>query len=368
MTTDFSAHGRHKLEVNNLCKSYGTVKALDDVSLAMPEGELLTVLGPSGSGKTTLLMAVAGLIQSSSGEIWIDGSSSTNLPPHKRNIGMVFQNYALFPHLSVADNVAFPLRMRGIEESEVRRECTRALEIVKLAHVLDRFPSQLSGGQQQRVALARCLVFKPPLVLMDEPMGALDKNLRDELQLEIRRIHREVGTTIMYVTHDQEEALVLSDRICLMNAGRIEQIATPWELYRKPRSQFAARFIGESNRFHGKVVSKDKGEIRVTSNGKTILAYTDTEFEIGSEVLVFVRPERCRVLKGKEPADNVTSGYLKERILMGNTVRTFVTGGCGEPLVVVSLSSGDDEGTAPGSEIRVGWDMRDAMVVPDATD
>ena len=221
--------------------------ALAGADLELREGEFLTLLGPSGSGKTTLLMIVAGLIQPDGGEVSIDGRLATYAPPFKRDVGMVFQNYALFPHLSVGENIAFPLRMRRVPEATIQQEVRRILEVVRLPDVGGRLPRALSGGQQQRIALARCMVYKPSIILMDEPLGALDKKLRDQMQLEIKQLHAELRITVLYVSHDQEEAMIMSDRICLMRDGHIEQIGTPDELYFQPRTRFAAEFLGESN-------------------------------------------------------------------------------------------------------------------------
>ena len=204
----------HKLKTRDLRKTYGPVVALDRASIEMAEGEFLTLLGPSGSGKTTMLMAIAGLNEPDSGDIWIDGTLATYLPPFQRDIGMVFQNYALFPHMTIFENIAFPLRMRKMEESAIKANVERVLETIKLPQVVDRFPKELSGGQQQRIALARAFVYEPSIILMDEPLGALDKKLRDHLQLEIKHLHEQLGITVLYVTHDQEEAMVMSDRIC----------------------------------------------------------------------------------------------------------------------------------------------------------
>src|ERR1700722_4098117 len=240
-----------KLRVQKLSKRYGQVTALEPIDLTVAAGELLTVLGPSGSGKTTLLHIVSGLVEPSGGAIYIDGIDHTQTPVHRRDIGMVFQSYALFPHLTVDENVAFPLRMRRRPEAEIRRRVTAALEMVRLGGLGLRMPRALSGGQQQRVALARCFVYQPSIILMDEPLGALDKKLREHMQIEIKRLHRDTGVTIIYVTHDQEEALALSDRICLMNQARIEQVGTPEEIYERPATVFAADFIGISTIFHG---------------------------------------------------------------------------------------------------------------------
>ena len=250
-----------KLRTRDLRKTYGPIVALAGANIDLEEGEFLTLLGPSGSGKTTMLMLIAGLAQPDSGEVWIDGRLATYAPPHKRDIGMVFQNYALFPHLTVAENIAFPLRMRGQSETDIRREVARVLDLVQLPEIGGRLPRALSGGQQQRIALARCIVYRPSIVLMDEPLGALDKKLRDQMKLEIKRLHTELGITVLYVTHDQEEAMIMSDRICLMNNSRIEQIGSPAELYFSPRSVFAADFIGESNLLDGQVATVDGSEV-----------------------------------------------------------------------------------------------------------
>ncbi|HIF88473.1 MAG TPA: ABC transporter ATP-binding protein, partial [Candidatus Thioglobus sp.] len=236
----------YKLRTRNVRKTYGSVVALEAASIEMQEGEFLTLLGPSGSGKTTLLMAIAGLNNPDSGDIWIDGKLANFLPPFKRDLGMVFQNYALFPHMNIFDNIAFPLRMRKMPMALIRKEVARVLEIVELDHVAKRFPRELSGGQQQRIALARCFVYKPSIILMDEPLGALDKKLRETLQREIKQLHENLGITVLYVTHDQEEAMVMSDRICVMNDGSIDQIGTPNELYFQPSTMFSADFLGDS--------------------------------------------------------------------------------------------------------------------------
>ena len=260
-----------KLRTRDLRKTYGPIVALAGANIDLEEGEFLTLLGPSGSGKTTMLMLIAGLAQPDSGEVWIDGRLATYAPPHKRDIGMVFQNYALFPHLTVAENIAFPLRMRGQSETDIRREVARVLDLVQLPEIGDRLPRALSGGQQQRIALARCIVYRPSIVLMDEPLGALDKKLRDQMKLEIKRLHTELGITVLYVTHDQEEAMIMSDRICLMNNSRIEQIGSPAELYFSPRSVFAADFIGESNLLDGQVAAVDGSEVTLISTAGVLL-------------------------------------------------------------------------------------------------
>ena len=238
-----------ELRIESVSKRYDNVVALAATTLTVPAGEFLTLLGPSGSGKTTLLSLIAGLIDSDSGRILIDGQDISGLPPYRRGLGMVFQNYALFPHLTVAENVAFGLQARRLPSAEVQTKAQHAMEMVRLGSFAHRLPKELSGGQQQRVALARALAYQPAIVLMDEPLGALDRNLREEMKFEIARLHRELGTSVVYVTHDQEEALVLSDRICLMNQARVEQMDAPEALYFRPQTRFAAEFLGESNLF-----------------------------------------------------------------------------------------------------------------------
>ena len=258
--------GAH-LVIDDLRKEYGGSPALDGVSLDVRPGEFMTLLGPSGSGKTTTLNIVSGFTDATSGSLALDGRRLNDVPPRKRGIGMVFQNYALFPHMTVAQNIAFPLKQRRVAAEERRRRVEQAVATVRLDGLAHRYPSELSGGQQQRVALARAIVFEPGLLLMDEPLGALDRGLRESMQLEIRRIHREAGSTVVFVTHDQEEALALSDRIAVFNRGRIEQVGTGHELYLSPATLFVARFLGESTLIH-----------------------------VGDEVIV-VRPERARLHK-----------------------------------------------------------------------
>ncbi|WP_186418751.1 ABC transporter ATP-binding protein [Bosea sp. CS1GBMeth4] len=289
---------RPKLDIRGVTKRYGEATALLPTSLQVAAGEFLTLLGPSGSGKTTLLMMIAGLTEASGGEILLDGQDITRTPAYRREIGVVFQNYALFPHLSVFENVAFPLRMRKRPDSEIAAAVGRTLELVRLGHLAARLPRELSGGQQQRVAFARAIVFDPQLVLMDEPLGALDKKLRDELKLEIRKLHAELRKTIVYVTHDQDEAMLLSDRVCLMNEARVEQIDAPVALYERPRTRFAASFVGESNLLDGIVQG---GQVRVGERSLAT-AHRDRLPADGQPVTVLIRPERLRFAPGPDAA------------------------------------------------------------------
>ena len=347
-----------KLSIRGVGKQYGAVTALADASLELAEGEFLTLLGPSGSGKTTLLMIVAGLIQPSAGEVWIGGALSTYLPPNKRDIGVVFQNYALFPHLTIAENIAFPLKMRGVTGAQAAAEVQRALDTVQLPHVADRLPRELSGGQQQRIALARCMVYRPSIILMDEPLGALDRKLRDHMQIEIKHLHKQLGITALYVTHDQEEALAMSDRICLMNAGRIEQIGTPEDLYFRPRTEFVADFLGESNLIECTVA--DAGTLQAA--GLTMRAQVGPEFKPGQRAKALIRPESLRLLDPGETADNTAEGTLSETVFAGGVHRHFVTLPGGLVLAMKQFSDRNTPPPAAGAPVRLGWGG-DATVV-----
>ncbi|SFH88205.1 putative spermidine/putrescine transport system ATP-binding protein [Paraburkholderia megapolitana] len=285
------------LQISGLSKRYGDFVALAPLDLDVAQGEFLTLLGPSGSGKTTLLSLIAGLAQPDEGRVLINGIDVTYGAPYERDIGMVFQNYALFPHMTVAENIAFPLQMRKVDTKTARAQVMQALEMVHLPHVAARYPRELSGGQQQRIALARCMVYRPSIILMDEPLGALDKKLRDQMQLEIKRIHRELGTTIVYVTHDQEEAMTMSDRICLMNGGAIAQLGAPADLYFRPKSVFVADFLGESNLLDAVVTERAGNQVRVSMQGiakGSAMAY-DSLIGNGKQVKLMLRPQNLRV-------------------------------------------------------------------------
>jgi len=347
---------RAKLSVRDLRKTYGPVTALEAASLDLAEGEFLTLLGPSGSGKTTLLMLIAGLAQPSGGEIWIDGKLATYAPPNKRDIGVVFQNYALFPHLTIAENIAFPLRMRRMPAARIQQEVARVLDVVQLPHVAGRLPRELSGGQQQRIALARCIVYGPSIILMDEPLGALDRKLRDQMQMEIKRLHDRLGITILYVTHDQDEALTMSDRICLMNGGRIEQIGTPHGLYFRPATRFAADFLGESNI----MAARAEGDVLRLASGAAIRAEAAPA---AGDVTVVVRPENLRLLAPGETAENVLEGTLRDFVFVGGVSRSFISLPGGGELVVKQLTRRGDQGPAPGAPVRAGWDAAHTIVL-----
>jgi len=311
-------HRGAAITISQASKRYADFVALDGIDLEIKAGEFMTLLGPSGSGKTTTLNLIAGFTEPDDGTLTIGGQNVLGLPAHKRGIGVVFQHYALFPHMTVKRNVAYPLKLRSMSKSERNSRIARALEMVKMTDFAQRYPSELSGGQQQRVALARALVFDPPLLLMDEPLGALDKKLREWLQLEIKRIHRELGTTFVYVTHDQEEALVLSDRIAVFNQGRIEQIGTGRELYETPQTLFVGRFIGESSVLRGVFSIHDKKTtITIGEQSVTVPAILAGN----QKPVVLLRPEKLRLLRADEvtPADyNVLDGEIIECIYLGS--------------------------------------------------
>ena len=357
-----------RLKVDGLRKTYGSVVALHGADLEVRRGEFLTLLGPSGSGKTTLLMMVAGLLYPDDGDIWIEGRNATFAPPNKRDIGMVFQNYALFPHMTVFDNIAFPLRMRRVPEPEIRREVERALDIVRLPDLAGRRPAQLSGGQQQRIALARCIVYKPPIILMDEPLGALDKRLRDELQLEIRDLHRETGITIVYVTHDQEEALVMSDRICVMQSGRIDQIGTPEQVYFEPATRFTASFLGESNIFSAEIThrSDDCVLARTPFADRIQLRPRAGAGAVGDEVLVMLRPECARLLRPGESAETDFAATIDDVIMSGQLTQYFLRLQDGSTMKATELTNGPQSRFRTNEVVRLGFDRSGATIIPEA--
>jgi putative spermidine/putrescine transport system ATP-binding protein len=355
-----------KLEVRGLRKTYGDFVALEGADLDLRDGEFLTLLGPSGSGKTTLLLAIAGLNEPDGGEIRIDGRLATYLPPYRRDIGMVFQNYALFPHMTVFDNIAFPLRMRRWPGARIRPTVERVLGIVQLPELGDRYPRQLSGGQQQRIALARALVYEPSVILMDEPLGALDKKMRDRLQLEIKQLHNELNIAVLYVTHDQEEALVMSDRICLMRDGRIEQLGTPDALYFRPRSVFAADFLGESNLLPGRCSEASPGRARIAlEEGGVVECQRDAALEPGARVRVMVRPEAMRLLRDGERAGNELGAVLHDTVMSGGTtLDRFATAG-GAILTARRLTDGLSPRARPGEAVRLGFETDRAFAIPE---
>jgi putative spermidine/putrescine transport system ATP-binding protein len=343
-------------------KMYGHFHAVRRLNLSIGRGEFLTFLGPSGSGKTTTLNMLAGFERPSQGVITLDGKSVDRLPPYERNIGMVFQNYALFPHMSVADNVAFPLSVRKVAKAEIGPRVTRALEMVRLERFKDRKPAQLSGGQQQRVALARALVFQPTLVLMDEPLGALDKKLREHMQIELMQIHQMLGVTIVYVTHDQSEALTMSDRVAIFESGAIDQIGTPDELYNKPATAFVAGFVGENNALDGVVERVDGDQCLVAlPTGLTTTAMNVGDIRAGAPVHLTIRPERIGLSGTSAPSDNRFQATVDGRIYQGDHQRLLARLASGQ---VLTVKIGPEATMAAGEAIDLCWPTADCRAFP----
>ncbi|MEM7731764.1 MAG: ABC transporter ATP-binding protein [Pseudomonadota bacterium] len=339
-------------------KSYdGETLVVKDLNLEMPKGEFLTMLGPSGSGKTTCLMMLAGFETATHGKILLDGVSINNIPPHKRGIGMVFQNYALFPHMTIAENLSFPLEVRKIGKSEREAKIMRALDMVEMGAFGGRRPAQLSGGQQQRIALARALVFEPELVLMDEPLGALDKQMREKMQFEITNLAHSLGITTVYVTHDQTEALTMSDRVAVFDDGRIQQIAPPDELYESPQNSFVAQFIGENNTLGGTV--KDiKNDIALVQldNGDLIDAKPVNVTQAGERTTISIRPERVELNRERlGPDAHTLKAEVAEFIYMGDVFRTRLKVAGSEDFIIKTRNSADQQRLQPGAEVEIGW-------------
>jgi putative spermidine/putrescine transport system ATP-binding protein len=347
-------------------KSYdGRTLAVRGLTLDVAQGEFLTLLGPSGSGKTTTLNMLAGFERPTRGEILLGGRPVDRLPPYERNIGMVFQNYALFPHMTVGENVAFPLSVRRIPRAKIAERVQRALAMVRLEAFSERRPAQLSGGQQQRVALARALVFEPSLVLMDEPLGALDKKLREQMQIEIKLLHERLGLTVVYVTHDQSEALTMSDRIAVFHDGQVMQQGTPDVLYSQPRDAFVAGFIGENNMLSGTVEAIANGNVRVVlAGGLQVLATAVGELDCGAHVIVAVRPEAVHVSSGSPGAENTCRALVTSRIYLGDHQRLLTEIGDAHT-VTVKVPAGLD--AAAGASVFLSWDTADCRAFPAST-
>ena len=354
------------VEFENVQKTYdGESLALADLNLSIFQGEFLTLLGPSGSGKTTALMMLAGFEAPTAGEIRLRGKSLLRVPHYRRNIGVVFQNYALFPHMSVAENLSFPLSVRKTSQAELKDRVARALELVQLQGFDNRRPAELSGGQQQRIALARALIFDPVLVLMDEPLGALDKQLREQLQIEIKHIQRHLGLTVVYVTHDQTEALTMSDRIAVLKNGSIEQLATPADLYDRPQNAFVAQFIGESNRLGGVLRAIDsEGRCTVEiAEGHTLEAMAVNIGPLGSRITLSIRPERVILHPAEGQCKNILVARVEELIYHGDHTRARLrVPGSSDFLIKVPNTPGEVNIT-PGDTIEIGWRSGDCRAL-----
>jgi putative spermidine/putrescine transport system ATP-binding protein len=362
------------VRLSDLSKRYGQAIAVDRLSLNIEPGELIALLGPSGCGKTTSLRMIAGLVEPSAGEILVNGRTITRVPVHKRNIGMLFQNYALFPHLTVAQNVAFGLEMRGIKRRDAGPRVREALDLVQLGPHQDKLPSQLSGGQQQRVALARALVIEPAVLLLDEPLGALDKNLRESMQVELRLLQRRLGITTVMVTHDQDEALTLADRIVVMRDGKLEQVGTPADVYQSPATRFVAGFLGASNFFRGTVAEQVNGAARVRCGGALELTVPAEEvqaevMQVSGAVTVALRPEAVRVRADvRVPAGpNAVVATLEQAVYRGFMVHYYLRLADGAPLIAFQQNTGSGIGAMPepGQAVLAEWDAASNRLVRD---
>jgi spermidine/putrescine ABC transporter ATP-binding subunit len=354
------------LDVRDVTKRYGSQTAVNRVTLQICRGEFFCIIGPSGCGKTTLLRMVAGFAEPDSGDILVDGRSMARTPPYRRPVNMVFQNYALFPHMNVSQNVAFGLEMAGVPKAERRHRVAEMLALVELMGFEDRSPRELSGGQEQRVALARALVLKPSILLLDEPMGALDQKVRRRMQLELKRIHRETGITFVHVTHDQEEALVLADRIAVMNDSRVEQVGAIKELYHRPKTAFVAEFVGDSNVFVGRAERLEAGGVGLAVAPGQLVAVSLCEgVELGSAVRMFVRPEHVRMSRpGSGAAPGFLRGVIIEIAFLGSATRYVAElhGGAKVMADIHGERANDDPGLAIGDQVVVTWTPDSATV------
>lgn len=345
-------------------KSYdGVVLVVKDLNLDIAPGEFVTMLGPSGSGKTTCLMMLAGFEPATHGEIYLNDKPINNVPPRKRGIGMVFQNYALFPHMSVAENLSFPLEIRKMNKTERDEKVKRALDMVELGAFGNRRPAQLSGGQQQRVAVARALVFDPDLVLMDEPLGALDKQLREQMQYEIKHIHESLGVSVVYVTHDQTEALTMSDRVAVFQDGVIQQLSSPDALYESPQNSFVAQFIGENNKLSGTITRIDGDRCAMTlDDGTEVVAEAVNIDGVGSRSTLSLRPERVE-LSPAENCDNTVQGTVNEVLYLGDHLRIVMSVAGNEEFIVKVPNGGRTISLQEGQQYTIGWSAADAKAL-----
>ena len=339
------------------------VTAVDDVSMTIQEGEFFSLLGPSGCGKTTTLRLIAGFEEPTEGTIYIRGRDVTHVPPHKRDTGMVFQNYALFPHRSIFENVSFGLRMRRLPKEDIKKRVNDALKLVEMEGLGDRRPSQLSGGQQQRVALARAIVIEPTVLLCDEPLGALDKKLRQQMQFELKKLQKKIGVTLVYVTHDQEEALTMSDRIAVMHQGHVVQMGSPLQIYNHPQTKFVSNFIGDSNLFEGSVEEMDKDLAHVVTTDQVRLVTREYHLTPGDRLTIAVRPEKTRLLIAGEKAENSFTGSVESANFMGVSILYRIALPSGRLVFVIEPNDGSKPIFAPGQGVRVGWEGTDCLIL-----
>ena len=356
--------GGGSLSIIKVHKSYGRHSVLNDISFNVASGEFVTVLGPSGSGKSTLLRIIAGFSEASGGDVLIDGTSILQLPPHRRNVGLVFQNYALFPHMTVRENVGFALRMRKIPKDDLQRKVRATLELVQLSGFAERYPGQLSGGQQQRVALARTLIFEPRVLLLDEPMGALDKKLRELMGAELRRIHQELGITVFHVTHDQGEALSMSDRIVVLNNGMVAQIGSPEEIYNSPSDRFVAEFIGRSNFQQGVLdqIGANESIVKLHDGIRQKVAYAGNH-RIGDVVTVLTRPENVSVLPVNEESSEAADAIVSGRTYIGDSVEFELTLPNGETIIAKLPMEEAAKFSRTGRNEKVRWLAKDGFII-----
>lgn len=348
-----SSHG--DLKLTRVTKSFGDFTAVDDLTLTIPEGSFFALLGPSGCGKTTTLRMIAGLEEPTAGSIHIGATDITTKKPYQRPVNTVFQNYALFPHLSIFENVAFGLRRRGVKD--VKEQVDKVLKLVELPHLSERKPTQLSGGQQQRIALARAIVNRPALLLLDEPLGALDLKLRRQMQIELKWIQTEVGLTFVHVTHDQEEAMTMADTIAVMNEGRIEQMGSPAELYESPRTAFVANFLGQSNLIRGEVTSSDADQSIVEVHGQKIAIVKARNRAAGKSILVGIRPEKIRISLPNDPCTGnvLTGGIVSDVSFVGVSTQYVVEMPWKQDLMVFEQNDGGTPTLRPGDPVSLSW-------------
>jgi len=354
-----------KVEVRSLVKLFGMVRAVDDLSFCAVPGSFVTLLGPSGSGKTTTLNIIAGFDDPTSGGVFLNDKLITNKPPNKRNIGMVFQNYALFPHMTAAENIAYPLMMRRLDKPLIRENVRKAMQLVQLAGYENRYPKQLSGGQQQRIALARALVFNPPLLLMDEPLGALDKKLREQMQIEIKRIQNQLSITVIYVTHDQEEALVMSDKIVILNHGRLQQIGGPLEVYERPRNHFVADFVGETNILQGEIWNEMNQYFLKLDHLDAVLGIPAEMDLTPGRVSVSIRPEKLW-LESYETKKKGLIGEIEELIYVGESTKYLIKG-FKKQLIVKQQRGKNSISFQKGDMVLVRFRVEDLVFLRDET-
>jgi putative spermidine/putrescine transport system ATP-binding protein len=351
-----------KLELDGLTRRFDGVVAVDGVSLSIDEGEFVSLLGPSGCGKSTTLGMVAGLLAPDAGAIRIDGRDITRQPAYRRNIGMVFQSYALFPHMTVAQNVSFGLRMRKVPKADIATRVGRALELVRLPHASQRFPRQLSGGEQQRIAVARALVIEPAILLLDEPLSNLDARLREEMRIELREIQRRVGITTVFVTHDQAEALAMSDRVAVMHRGRIMQVGSPAAIYDRPANEFVSSFIGQTNRIEGDVAGAEAGYVWVRAAGGARLRGVAGGAEPTGRVIALVRPEKIALADEAPPGGNSLRGRVQDSVFLGTVIYYIVSTDAGRFTVLAQ-----NTGVAPraaGTDVVLSWEPAHTLLVP----